>query len=215
MPQFQYQYEIVKLFDVIEDPITKERKVDPDKNYAYAIQNNFDQLRMYTNVSRESHKHTITLLPKDAILPVSNKPALTQINSSAHSYNVLGFNPDTAETCFWHRTLPATYNDQPITVKIKYIANATSGDVVWVAGIRGLDKGENVNYSLGEEDNIFEPSTVNPTTLCLNVAILSIPSRFFKKGEWLVIPIRRFANSDDDTMTSDARLLEVVIEWEN
>ncbi|GAG70811.1 unnamed protein product [marine sediment metagenome] len=215
MARIQLAYEIIKLFDVITDPITGERKVDLDKQYARYIQDNFDQIVAYTNEARESHKHTITLLPKDAILPVSNKPALTQINSTSHSYNVLDFDKDTAETCYWHLTIPASYNDQPITVKIKYIANATTGDVIWVAGIRGIDPNENVNYSLGEEDNIFTPDTVNATANYLNVATLSIHSRFFKKGEWLSIPIRRFANNGDDTLTVDARLLEVVMEWEN
>jgi len=181
----------------------------------YPIQNNFDQIRVYTNEARESHKHTITLLPKDAILPASNKPSLTQYDGVSHSYEILGFDKDTAETCFWHRTLPATYNNQPITVKIKYIANVTSGNVVWVAGIRGIAEGENVNYILGEEDNIFEPDTVNPVPPYLNIASLSIPSRFFKKGEFLSIPIRRFANSDDDTLNDDAYILAVVLEWEN
>jgi len=210
MPRFQLQYEILKLFDVKDDGT-----VDTSRNYAHYIQDNFDQIVSYTNVARESHKHTITLLPKDAILPASNKPSLIQVNSSAHSYQALYFDKDTAESCFWHRTLPTSYNNQPITVKIKYITDATTGAVVWVAGIRGLDKGGNINYSLGEEDNIFEPDTVNSVAGYLCVATLSIPSRFFKKGEWLVIPIRRFANSGDDTLTTDARLLEVVIEWEN
>ncbi len=215
MPRFQLQYEIIKLFDVETDLITGKKTINLDRNYAYPIDENFKTIVKYTNEARESHKHTITLLPKDAILPVSNKPSLTQINSTSHSYNVLDFDKDTAETCFWHLTIPASYNDQLITVKIKYIANATSGNVVWVAGIRGIENNENVNYSLGEEDNIFEPDTVNSVANYLNVAILSIPSRFFKKGEWLSIPIRRFANTDDDTLTTDARLLEVVIEWEN
>jgi len=215
MPQFQYQYEIVKLFDVIIDPITKEKKIDLDKNYAFAIQNNFDMIRVYTNTARQSHIHTISLLPKDAILPATNKPALTQIDSGVHSYQTLDFDKDTAETCYWHLTIPTSFNDSNITVRISYIANATTGNVVWVAGIRGIAENENVNYDLGEEDNIFTPDTVNAVANYLNVAILSIPSRFFKKGEWLSIPIRRFANSDDDNLTTDARLLEVVLEWEN
>ncbi len=215
MPRFQLQYEIIKLFDVKTDLITGEKKIDLERNYAYPIDENFKTIVKYTNEARESHKHTITLLPKDAILPTTNKPSLTQINSSVHSYNVLDFDKDIAEWCFWHRTIPASFNNLNITVRIKYIANTTTGAVVWVAGIRGIKEGLPVNYDLGEEDNIFTPDTVNPTPNCLNVATLSIPARFFKKGEWLSIPIRRFATNEGDTLTTDARLLEVVLEWEN
>ena len=49
MPQFQLPFEIIKLFDVIEDPKTGEKRIDLDKNYARYIQDNFDQILKYIN----------------------------------------------------------------------------------------------------------------------------------------------------------------------
>jgi len=45
MPTLSFPYEITKLFKVTEDKTTGEKKIDTEKNYAYTIQDNLDQIK--------------------------------------------------------------------------------------------------------------------------------------------------------------------------
>jgi len=49
MPKFQFQYEIMKLFDTKIDALSKEKTIDLDKNFARYVQDNFDQIERYLN----------------------------------------------------------------------------------------------------------------------------------------------------------------------
>lgn len=156
-------------------------------------------------------KNTIILTPAGAVYPATSGAELVQINGTNHSYFVADFNPNTDEWCFWHFTMPANWDGGDVTVHIKYIANATSGDVLWITYYAGISEGENIDPGFTIED--FATDTVDGTANNLCIASKTFALTGVTAGEWVIFKLKRDANHADDTLAVDARLLEVVLEW--
>jgi hypothetical protein len=157
-------------------------------------------------------KNTIILTPAGAILPASATPALVQINGTSHSYYVLDYDPSANEQCYYHFTMPVNWDGKKITAYIKYIANATSGAVVWQIALKGISEGENRDQAVALGLN-FPADTVRGTANYLNIVSGTLVMTPVTAGEWVILRMRRNASDAADTLAVDARLLEVVLEW--
>jgi len=157
------------------------------------------------------NKQTIRFKPVDAVLPTANSPELVQINGTNHSYPVLDFDKTTDEKCDWHFTIPANWGSENITARIKYIANVTSGDVMWVMSYKGISETENIDQTLTDE--VFPADTVDGTANRLCIASKAFSLTGITAGEWVILKLTRNADDGGDTLDADARLLEIVIEW--
>lgn len=213
--RFVYPFEITKLY------ATKDKepdKVDTEISYAFAIQENFDTIRKYLNeiitgenLTTLAKKNTITLIPQDAVLPTTSAPALVKIDGTYHSYNVLDFDSASAEVCYWHFTLPANCDEGNITISIKYIANATTGNVLWMIYLKGISETESIDQSPSSIS--FVADTVNGTVNTLCVASKTFLLPVITAGEWLILGLVRDAGEAGDSLAVDARVLEVALEW--
>ncbi|GAH55500.1 unnamed protein product, partial [marine sediment metagenome] len=156
-------------------------------------------------------KKTIILTPAGAVFPASSPSALVQINGTNHSYFLADFDKTTDEKCDWHFTIPATWGGGNITAYIKYIANATTGDVMWVVGYKGISETESIDQALTSE--AFSADTVDGTANRLCIASKTFALTGVTAGEWAILRLTRDANHESDTLDADARLLEIVIDW--
>ena len=156
-------------------------------------------------------KYTIILIPAGAVFPASNPPELVQINGTNNSYFVADFDKATDEKCDWHFTIPANWDSGNITAKIKYIANATTGNVMWVVSHKGISETESIDQALTDE--AFSADTVDETANNLCIASKTFALTGITTGEWVILRLKRDADDAGDTLDADARLLEIVIEW--
>lgn len=163
-----------------------------------------------TKLDANASKNTITLKPQDVVLPASNKPALVQVNGTNNSFFVLDFDPNAIEKCFLHFTIPKNWDEGNVTVYFKYRATATSGAVVWQIKYRGISETEDIDPVLTEELIL---GTVSAISNGLSIAFENFPLTGVTAGEWLIFKVGRYGSHGADTLTVDARLLEVVIEW--
>lgn len=117
------------------------------------------------------------------------------------------------ETATWQFVLPFTYNSgsSSIEIFIYYsMASATSGDVVWEAGITAVTPGdsEDINSATGSSSN--QTSTVPGTAGYLGRVKITPTTDSAAAGDYMRIYIARNGGNGSDTATGDAEVVGVV-----
>lgn len=156
----------------------------------------------------EESYQSVDLIPDDAILPAANPPAEAKIDGANFSYDVLDFDKDTEEKCYWEFGVSLYYSGQQITVDIYWLSSG-AGDCRWGVSVLGREDGEVWDAALGAEQT--EETTSGGATVINRTRLAFYPG--WKSGDKAVVKVARKAADAEDTLDQDARLLDVTIHF--
>ena len=142
-------------------------------------------------------------------LPTTNPGAAACITGTNTQKGVLDFDATTDESAQQHIMLPADWSGA-IDVLIKWLAAATSGDVIWAVQTICVADAETDDPAFNTASTVTD--TAKGTTLQTNdAAITGVTATGCAAGELLHLKISRDADAGGDTMTGDARLIGVEV----
>jgi hypothetical protein len=152
------------------------------------------------------------LTPAGAIMPTVNPAEQHMIDGTNFSYYVLDFDQTTPELAYWEFAIPPDFNATKnivVTFFWKAIA-AVAGNVKWGVSVLGREDGEVWDAALGAEQTV-QP-TVEDVITEISVDSVAAFASGWAAGDAAIVQVRRVAG--DDTLAEDARLLMVVISYE-
>lgn len=153
------------------------------------------------------------LTPSGAIIPTADGAEKTQIEGTNFSYIVLDFDQASAEEAYWSFDLPPDFDATKnivATFTWKASAAAVAGNVKWGISVGGRADGEVWDAALGAEQTV-QPTVEDVATEISKDSVAGWASGL-AAGDTVIVMVRRVAG--DDTMAEDARLLMVVISYE-
>ena len=156
-------------------------------------------------------RRSIILTSSGAIPPTTGGTEKTQVDGTNHSYYVLDFDAASDEASYWQWAMPDSYNDGTINITYYWIAAATTGNVVWCFQARGASTGEAIDAALSTA--VCETAAAPGVANTLAATTESTAASNFTKGEYITFKVFRDADNAADTMTGDARLVKVKIEY--
>ncbi len=165
----------------------------------------------WTSVAHDRTKIAV-LTPAGAIIPVADGAAKTQIEGTNFSYFVLDFDQTSPEEAYWQFDIPPDFDATKnivVTFTWKGIA-AVAGDVKWGVSVAGRADGEVWDAALGAEQTV-QPTVEDVITEISKDSVAAFASGWVG-GDTAIVKVRRVAG--DDTLAEDARLLMVVISYE-
>lgn len=138
-------------------------------------------------------------------LPTTNPGAAACITGTNTQKGVLDFDAATDESVQTHVMLPADWTGN-VDVLIKWLAAATSGDVVWAVQTICVADAETDDPAFNTASTVTD--TAKGTTLQTNdAAITTVTVTGCAAGELLHLKLSRDADNAADTMTGDARFI--------
>lgn len=158
-------------------------------------------------------KRTIILTAEGAI-PKSSGGALqttTDVSSGAVTHYVLSYDSGTAEYASWSWIMPDSYDGGNINISLFWYASPTTGDVVWSAQTVGIADTESVDSPLGPAQTVTD--SADGTTLGLVVSSITAYDPGWDGGDVVLFRMGRDATNGSDTLSDDAHLLRVKIEY--
>ena len=158
-------------------------------------------------------KRSIVLTASGGITPTTGGAGQTKVDGTNHSYYVLDFDDTSDEAAYWQWIQPDSYDNGKIDVTFYWEANATSGDVVWCfqsAGVQA-NNAEDIDPTLSTAICVTDTAQSDPNDLA-SVTISNATSSF-SAGEYVIFKVFRDADNASDTMSGDARLVKVKIEY--
>lgn len=140
-------------------------------------------------------------------LPTTNAPAAACLTTSnGPTKGVLDFDAATDESAQVSLALPSDWTGA-IDIKYKWLAAATSGNVIWAVDVQCRADAE-TDDSTTWYTTTATADAAKGTTLQLNdVNITGITTTGCAAGELMHLQFRRDADNASDTMTGDARLI--------
>jgi hypothetical protein len=166
---------------------------------------------------------SLGLAPRSAIVPdgTTNNAApqysLRKGSETAPAKHIVtaDFDASTAEHLWWAYTMPQNYSSGPI-VRIQWMANATTGSVVWGAQIGAVtpaDADTPIEHVLATATtattatNTTEARRLNETTITLaNLDSLAA-------GDLFLLHVYRDAANGSDTCTVDAEVIAFSLDY--
>ena len=138
-------------------------------------------------------------------LPTTNAAAAACITGTNTQKGVLDFDAATDESAQVHVALPADWSGA-VDVRIKWLAAATSGDVVWAVQTICVADAETDDPAFNTASTVTDTAkgTTNQTN---DAAITGVTATGCAAGELMHVKISRDADNGSDTMTGDARLI--------
>lgn len=140
--------------------------------------------------------------------------ALVEMASSKHCFYVLDFDPATVEYAQWSVVMPDNYNSGSIVARFYWTAAAGTGSVVWGIQARSFGDNEALDQAFGSGQVSADGlQTVNymhvtdPASGC-------VPAGTPGGREFMQFRVFREATNASDTLSADARLLSVMIDFE-
>ncbi|MBA7605664.1 hypothetical protein ES703_12798 [subsurface metagenome] len=152
------------------------------------------------------------LTPSGAIIPAADGAEKTQIDGTNFSYFVLDFDKASAEEAYWEFAIPPDFDNTKnilVTFFWKAVA-AVAGNVKWGVSVLGRANGEVWDAALGAEQTVTDDTEDVATEM--SVSSVSAFASGWEGYDAAIVKVRRVAG--DDTMDEDARLLMVVISYE-
>lgn len=146
-----------------------------------------------------------------AITDTNNGPAQTKVDGTNHDYYVCDFDAAADEIVYWDFIIPAEYTGGNITPTVYWIAAATSGAVVWSVQVLGVADSEAYDAALGAAQSVT--TTTDGTAGDVNTSTISAFSPSWAAGDLVIVKLFRDADNGSDTMTGDARFLQMQISW--
>lgn len=158
-------------------------------------------------------KRSIILTASGATTPTSSGAAQTKVDGTNHTYYVLDFDDSTDESAFWHWTMPDAYDAGTVDVTFYWEAAEVTGDVIWAAQAAGVapDSAEDIDPSLGVAQTVTDTAQANANDLAS--AVISSWNPSWAAGDYITLKVYRDADAVGDTMSGDARLVKVKIEY--
>lgn len=160
-----------------------------------------------------------TVLPIESFGPVPGA-ALPELKSAGSSIAALSYSFDAGADEAIQRVIPraVSYGSGNITVRVLWYGDtATSGDVVFGASIAAITP--NTDTQDAETDSWATENTVTDSHLGttahrLHEASITVSNLdSLADGDYLALRIRRLGTSGSDTMSGDAQVVGVVVEW--
>ncbi|NOR84759.1 hypothetical protein GQ473_01445, partial [archaeon] len=155
----------------------------------------------------------IYLPAESAYLTATNPATLTEeLGTTVYGgYSTADFDDSTAEHIVFRCPVP-DYDGENIIFKFYWIATATAGNVIWTIESIGVTDGEEIIEAVVTDLVDVSADTVTGTTLDLNITTHSTYNpASVAADDLMIIEITRKAGTD--TMTGDARLIAVNLEY--
>jgi len=167
----------------------------------------------YATSTTPKTRRSIILTAAGAIVPTSSGAAKTQVDGTNHSYYVLDFDASSDEAAFWQWTMPDSYDNGSIDITYYWEAGATSGDSIFCFQAKGLSANSAEDIDSALSSAVCETDTAQGNANDLASMTETNATSNFTAGEYATFKIFRDADAGGDTMTGDARLVKVKIEY--
>lgn len=155
-------------------------------------------------------KRMIPLRARD-LITFGTAPLLEQITISGNRYEVLSFDPTTAEGCMVLLPMPKSWDHTVnITARARWFHNGGSGfGVVWSFQALAISDGDSLATALGTAVTVTDTGgTTNAQYISAesgNITVAGTPVQ----ADSLLFAVSRAATNGSDTLTVDAHLLGV------
>lgn len=143
--------------------------------------------------------------PAGAILPASGAPGVVFTTGTNYTYLTLDFDQTSVESVYFFGTIPQSYNNGNVTVRVFWTAT-TTGNVYWYANYLGRVNDEVLDVALTTGSFLVDGVTAANDIMVADIAI-STPT--LAAGDWFVINLGRLASDGSDTLAADAKLLGI------
>ena len=153
---------------------------------------------------------SIVLMPAGAIIPSDAGAEQKQIEGTNHSYYVLAFDTTTVEKADWQFLMPSSYDEGDVKVQIFWVADPTTGGVVF--DVNFANAGDSVSCDPSLTTQACAAVTVDGTTRDINISSCTLTTPF-DAGEYAIIRIHRETGDGGDTMDGDAEIIGVILQW--
>lgn len=136
----------------------------------------------------------------------------TELSTNKIMVPTLDFDPSTVEYAQWAFAMPDGYTGGNVYVKVYWTAASGSGVVIWVVNMRFFGDDDALDSAFS---NYVSP---NDTLLAANdmhitSSVTLTPDGTPAGGKWAVVQVRRAASDGGDTLTSDAKLIGIKVEY--
>src|SRR3989338_4746567 len=167
----------------------------------------------YATSTTPKTRRSIILTAAGAIVPTTSGAAKTQVDGTNHSYYVLDFDASSDEAAFWQWTMPDSYDNGSIDITYYWEAGATSGDSILCFQAKGLSANSAEDIDSALSSAVCETDTAQANANDLASMTETNATSNFTAGEYATFKVFRDADAGGDTMTGDARLVKVKIEY--
>lgn len=166
---------------------------------------------------------TILLTPGSAVLPdgsASNlAPGATRRKGSetapAKFFLTLDFDAAQRESAYWTFRMPSNYASGPV-VKLQWMANATSGSVVWDAQIGAVtpaDADTPIEHVLAAVTAATTAANTTEARRLVETSITLANLDSLAAGDLVVLCLYRDGANGSDTTTVDAEVVALAVEF--
>jgi len=170
------------------------------------------QIKYATSTSPKTRR-SIILTAAGAITPTSGGAAKSQVDGTNHSYYVLDFDASSDEAAYWHWTMPDSYDNGAVDITYYWEAAATSNDAIFCFQAKGLGSNNSEDIDSALSSAVCETDTAQANANDLASMTESGAASNFTAGEYVMFKVFRDADAGGDTMSGDARLVKVKIEY--
>ena len=167
----------------------------------------------YATSTTPKTRRSIILTAAGAIVPTTSGAAKTQVDGTNHSYYVLDYDASSDEAAFWQWTMPDSYDNGTIDITYYWEAGATSGDSIFCFQAKGLSANSSEDIDSTLSSAVCETDTAQANANDLALMTETNATSNFTAGEYVTFKVFRDADVAGDTMTGDARLVKVKIEY--
>ena len=167
----------------------------------------------YATSTTPKTRRSIILTAAGAIVPTTSGAAKTQVDGTNHSYYVLDYDASSDEAAFWQWTMPDSYDNGSIDITYYWEAGATSGDSIFCFQAKGLSANSSEDIDSALSSAVCETDTAQANANDLASMTETNATSNFTAGEYATFKVFRDADAGGDTMTGDARLVKVKIEY--
>lgn len=145
-----------------------------------------------------------------ATLPSSGAAQKILVHGSNFSWTELRYDDSLDEKAFFQFHIPDNYNGGDVIVRIPWKAVATSGNVLFAVGHRGV--GDDSVWDAAGTIVDFTPDAAKGTTEDLNIASKTLVAPWAPGQLIQITPIRKGTDVINDTMSGDAKVVGVSLE---
>jgi len=156
---------------------------------------------------------SLILVPSGATIPATGGASQVKVDGTNQSYYVLDYDEATNESAYWSWTMPDSYDGGTIDVTYYWEAAATSGDAIWCFQSVGItsNNSEDIDSALGSAVCEADTAQVGANDLASVTETKAVSG--FAAGDYVAFKVYRDAAAGGDSMSGDARLVKVKIEY--
>lgn len=156
-------------------------------------------------------------IPAVAMLPrITNGASITnlQLPSNGTMLTGLAFDSTTAEYAQFQIRMPKSWNEGTVTFNPVWTANSTSTNgVTWALQAKALSNGETIDASWGTAVSVSDANTSTAYQLHIGTTSSAVTIAGAGELDWVVYEVYRNVTDGNDTLTSDAILIGVTLNY--